>query len=108
MWRLRVQQWVKDCLWMLVHGQILPNEACCHRGMADSAQCQLCEGLVENIMHVVRDCPCAKEVWNVLHPQGRVSQFFELTCRDWLLQNLMCHEIEGESIGWAHKMAITC
>lgn len=93
---------------MLIHGRILTNEARCRRGMAVSAQCQRCGQLVEDVMHVVRDCPCATEVWSVLYPQGRVPDFYHLTGRDWFYKSLQHQEADADSITWAQKMAITC
>ncbi|KAH9792364.1 putative ribonuclease H protein [Citrus sinensis] len=50
--------------------------------------CARCGCVVENTLHVLRDCPSAKHVWSSLIPHGINHQFFSLNLRDWMLYNL--------------------
>lgn len=61
-WKIKVQQHVKDCVWMLAHGRVLTSKARWRRKMSMSVGCPRCDGLVEGVLHAVRDCPKAKEI----------------------------------------------
>lgn len=63
---------------------------------------------MEDVIHVVWDCLKAKEVWQVLHPQRYVRNFFSLPLQDWLFPNFQCQFDAGDGLFWAERMAITC
>lgn len=86
LWGLKVQQRVKDCVWLLAHGWVLTNELQWKRGVTNLARCQQCDAPIEDVLHIVRDCLCAQDVWDLLHPQGQVADFFVLPLKPWLLR----------------------
>lgn len=77
---------------MLVHERVLTNDACWHRGLASSARCPHCQGLLEDVLHVIRECPKAKEIGYGFYPQGMVEQFLSLPLRNWFFMNLICQQ----------------
>ncbi|KAL4276423.1 hypothetical protein AHAS_Ahas20G0205700 [Arachis hypogaea] len=56
--------------------------------MSNSAQCSVCNAADEDILHVLRDCPFAKAVWNFFKAHNIITDFFDMTIRDWLFANL--------------------
>ena len=51
------------------------------------ASCPLCNGPTESIIHVLRDCPIAQQVWNSLSPLMLPNLFFGANLLDWLRLN---------------------
>jgi ribonuclease HI len=70
--------------------------------------CSHCVDIVEDTLHVLRDCPLAKSVWcNLLTSNGR-STFFTGTIKDWVLLNL--HQNLGKNMDrdWSCVWATCC
>ena len=57
------------------------------RGMDVSPVCQLCREGLESILHVLRDCQIACNLWNSLSPPMPASLFFGLNITEWIRQN---------------------
>lgn len=60
-WKLRVQQRIKDFLWLVSHDRLLTNFARWHWGMSVTNECSRCNNVKEDTMHVIRDCKYALE-----------------------------------------------
>lgn len=75
---------------MLTDGRLLTNSARRHRGMSMTARCQRHVELVEDSLHIVRDCKHAREVWNSFFLMSRLKDFFSLSLKDFVLSNLRC------------------
>lgn len=105
-WRLCVQQRVEDCLWVLSHDHLLTTFGRWQRGLSSTAKCEGCDKLAEDILHVVRDCKFAREVWFPFFPQNRLIDFFSLNLRDWVLRNLSLNSEPGEDLDWPRKMSL--
>lgn len=67
---------MKDCLWTLAHGRSLTNEARWRKGLADSAMFARCGDILEDTMHVLSECPYAREIWSVFRPEEKVRNFY--------------------------------
>lgn len=91
LWKLWVQQWVKDCVWLMAHGRVLTSEARWHRGMASSAGCVRCDGLMEDVMHVLRHCPRAREIRSVFRPEEKIRDFTSIPLKEWFFEYLKSH-----------------
>lgn len=59
-WKLRVEQRIRTFLWLLSHDSLLCNFNRWRKGIADTAECQLCLAQTETSLHVVRDCQSAR------------------------------------------------
>ncbi|CAN1188821.1 Putative ribonuclease H protein At1g65750 [Linum perenne] len=57
---------VKHFLWLVAHGKILTNEERVRRKMTTIADCPRCSGVGESVMHILRECPFAVQVWSSL------------------------------------------
>lgn len=74
-WRLKIQQRVKSFLWVLDHDKLLTNYERWRRRIADNSDCQQSASQREDVLHAIRDCPGAGEVWDLNLPQqlGEIS-----------------------------------
>lgn len=63
-WKLKIPQKLKNFLWLTQHDRILSNKLRCERHLADEATCLRCRDNSESTLHILRDCPKAKAIWN--------------------------------------------
>ncbi|MED6222389.1 hypothetical protein PIB30_063896 [Stylosanthes scabra] len=54
------------------------------RHLSPQANYPRCNSNLEDIFHVLRDCPFAKSVWNLLDPQNLNSLFSILIPHEWI------------------------
>lgn len=62
----------------------------------------------EDIVHVLRVCKAAREVWRYSYPMIHLENFFYLSLKEWLGSNLKCKAEFRNELGWAEKMSIVC
>lgn len=67
-WQWNGPQQVRTFLWQAVHDRLLTNEARARRGMSSDSTCPYCLNQPETLMHVLRDCEFALQVWSHLVP----------------------------------------
>ncbi|MBA0577260.1 hypothetical protein Golob_027535 [Gossypium lobatum] len=63
----------------------------------------ICGHGFEDIVHVLRDCLTAKEVWLHVIPSEQHQRFFSDTLQNWLSANLFCHLRlqDGGNVTWS-------
>ncbi|CAI8602874.1 unnamed protein product [Vicia faba] len=86
-WKLQVQQRVKSFVCLLAHGRMWTNFQRSIRGLG-SAACDICGGVAETDIHLIRDCTKAMEVWCQHVPPLLQQVFFSLNLEDWVDANL--------------------
>lgn len=79
--------------WLLAHNSLLTNFGRWKRGMADTSDCHRRNDRREDVLHAVRDCPKAKEVWKLIVSHKLRESFFEWDLHIWLEKN-MCFSDE--------------
>ncbi|CAL2254548.1 unnamed protein product [Prunus armeniaca] len=62
-WKLTVPPKLKFFCWLMYHGKILSNEQRAKRQLTVDASCKSCGCGIESVIHLLRDCPRAKEVY---------------------------------------------
>ncbi|KAF7827295.1 putative ribonuclease H protein At1g65750 family [Senna tora] len=87
-WRLRVPQRVRSCLWLCGHNKLLTNAERVRRGMTGVASCSRCGGVYEDVIHAISDCPKAKHLWMRLVRSAHWPEFFSTDLQGWLLTNV--------------------
>ncbi|XP_057755680.1 uncharacterized protein LOC130974857 [Arachis stenosperma] len=65
-WRLHIPEKYKFLIWLSLHNAIPTAEFRLGRGLALSSTCHRCQNGSESILHCLRECPSAKEVWTLL------------------------------------------
>lgn len=108
LWKLKVPQKCKTFIWICLHDRLLTNVSRMHRGLSDSDICPQCGEHPETELHVLRDCACAKSVWEVFVPRHLFRQFF--SCRfmvSWVHTNLR-FTFERQEIEWQTWYVLIC
>ncbi|CAN1162405.1 Putative ribonuclease H protein At1g65750 [Linum perenne] len=96
-WRI-VWKWegpsrIKHFLWLVAHERVLTNGERCRRHIAQDSSCYRCSGVQEDLLHVVRDCTLAREVWRSLFPVYVVNNFFTEDLQVWLRNGLQAKNL---------------
>lgn len=47
-------------------------------------ECERCQQAIEDVVHAIRDCPWAREIWELLIPSCLHCQFFSLELECWM------------------------
>ncbi|CAN1760045.1 Putative ribonuclease H protein At1g65750 [Linum perenne] len=82
-WRWEGPQRIRHFLWLAAQNKLLTNEERCRRHLATSDECGGCNSAIESVIHVVRDCPVAKEIWYELLGVNSNHEFFQIAESDW-------------------------
>jgi hypothetical protein len=106
-WRLQVPERVKTFTWMMQHGRLLTNSLkskmrLCH------AMCDFCGDVEETILHVLRDCPRAREIWSCVITTNDRANFYMSEANHWIelnLHNTMHWNGEGS---WSDFWVMCC
>ena len=56
-------QRLRSFLWLAANEALLANYNSLRRGLTDVAVCPLCEIHEKTVLHILRDCRVAKEMW---------------------------------------------
>ena len=95
-------------LWLACKDKLLTNQTRRSRGFSDSSECQRCEGRAEDVIHVLRDCNKAIEVWIHIIPSFYLQEFFSInTVRGWVLWNINA-TFKVDEGPWRCWFAIIC
>lgn len=70
------------------HRKILTNSERAKRRMTNDESCTACENVQETVLHALRDCKVATDVWLKVISADSVSGFFWLNMEDWLSANI--------------------
>ncbi|KAA3479931.1 reverse transcriptase [Gossypium australe] len=84
------------------HLRLLTNSERVKRGIAQDVSRLLCGHIKEDILHILRDCPFAKEVWHNIIPANHLGSFFSGNISKWFFSNLQFLSINKLSVfPWA-------
>jgi ribonuclease HI len=86
-WRLGIPERARAFIWMLVHNRLLTNSRKSKMGLCH-AMCVHCGNKEETALHVMRDCPIAKEVWTGAITLQDRGLFFIGDFKHWISVNL--------------------
>ncbi|MFQ6628277.1 hypothetical protein Gotur_006784 [Gossypium turneri] len=75
-WIFTGLQRVRHFLRLLLKERLPTNVERCRRGLFGDLSCTLCGNVEESIIHVLRDCGNAREVWKQVIPSRVLLQFF--------------------------------
>ncbi|KAA3472323.1 reverse transcriptase [Gossypium australe] len=73
------------------------------RGIGLSNSCAICGHELEDMVHVLRDYPVAKDVWKLVLPNQLEQRFFfSDSFQTWISSNLSCHvRLQDSKVTWS-------
>jgi hypothetical protein len=99
-WKLKVPERVRSFIWLVRHDRLITNypKSKMHIG---EPWCRHCVDVVEDTMHVLRDCPLAKSIWcNLLNNEAR-EFFFSSALDDWITMNMRKECGRNSNLRWS-------
>lgn len=88
MWKFQGPRRVKLFIWLVLKQCLLTNVKWAKRGIGYDRSCDICGHHSGDILHVLRDCPTAKEVSTFALSDGANGCFFTGNLLQWLQSNL--------------------
>ncbi|MBA0634263.1 hypothetical protein Godav_029951 [Gossypium davidsonii] len=81
--------------------ELLTNLESVYRGFGNNSVCGVCGHNSKDVVHAIRDCTLARNIWNLLIPTDRHDRFYSDNLQDWLISNLQNYHdfCFGEIIG---------
>ncbi|KAK5824613.1 hypothetical protein PVK06_019394 [Gossypium arboreum] len=73
-WKCPGPQRVRVFLWMVLQGRLLSNVERVWRGILDDSSCLICGHYLEDVLHILRDCPTAKDVCAQVNPTHIIKE----------------------------------
>ncbi|MCH81203.1 RNA-directed DNA polymerase (Reverse transcriptase) [Trifolium medium] len=90
---------IQTFMWIAAHERLLTNFRRSKWRSDISPTCSVCGNEDETIIHVLRDCIHATQIWIRLVASNHITNFFSLTCRDWIFYNMEgAHNKEWQTI----------
>lgn len=86
-WKYKGTQRVKFFIWLAFKQKLLANMKQVRREIGNGNLCAICGYDSKDILHAIRDCSRAKEVWNQVISVDR-SGIFSRSLKEWLEDNL--------------------
>lgn len=83
-----MQERCRIFFWKVYHGRLTTNEYWARYGADISVACEICGAVSENVLHILRDCPAASCVWNILLPLNVKTRMQQLRLKEWVEANL--------------------
>lgn len=75
-------------LWLVKHGRIMSNEERKKIGFIMNDYCHKCQGVREDVDHILRKCPLSKEVWKEILLAGSFNSRWWCDFPTWLNVNI--------------------
>ncbi|CAJ2637065.1 unnamed protein product [Trifolium pratense] len=107
-WAWRGPHRIQTFMWMAAHERILTNYRRSRWGIGISPLCNICGAADETVIHVLRDCISATQVWLRLVPSNQSSNFFSLSCRDWIFKNITNNFHGTHDLNWTSTFMVAC
>jgi len=82
-----VPERVRYFIWLLNHDRLLTNYNK-SRMRLGSAMCSFCGNILENSLHVLRDCPLVMPIWLNVVPVNMRDRFFIGDLNQWIAFNM--------------------
>lgn len=99
---------LKMFTWTLVQGRLLTNVQRFKRKLTVDPCYKFCPGIHESMVHLLRDCPHAQLVWNVVNVPCSMQQTFNLDWNGWISANTLQAGCKWHSFVWKYFFIIIC
>ncbi|GLT63422.1 hypothetical protein SLA2020_359880 [Shorea laevis] len=108
-WSLKAPPKAKSLLWLMLHNRVLTNSTRFARGMAQNDICPRCCNDQEDILHLFRDCPASKGIWEMWINDGLWYRWQQMDRLTWISHNLSRSNVKVEyGLEWGVAFAIVC
>lgn len=105
-WKINVPPKIKIFLWEL-HGKLLTNDHKMHRKMTTNPACTICNHPKEDLQHLFRECPNAKQIIGMLPRQRRSLWANGLNFQTWVKSNINSGGRGKEDQLWVSVFCLT-
>ena len=86
-WKLGCSKKIRFFIWLVTHDRILTNQHRVTIGIAQTDACPKCSQQTETVMHLLRDCPKSRCVWDRFLPPSKRHIFFSCLQSHWVKGN---------------------
>ncbi|KAK4285196.1 hypothetical protein QN277_001926 [Acacia crassicarpa] len=107
-WKLKIPERCKVFTWLVLHKRLLTNASRHKRGLTSDSRCPVCDAEIENLQHVLRDCPETLNLWKSVVPQCLWSKFSSLSFDHWFQWNSSYKDRRVESEEWRQQFILIC
>ncbi|GAU48589.1 hypothetical protein TSUD_405790 [Trifolium subterraneum] len=104
LWRWNGPHRIQTFMWIATHERLLTNYRRSRWGNGTSPTCPACGQEDETILHVLRDCMFATQIWIRLVASNHITDSLSLTCRDWIVDNIS----GAHTKDWHTIFMVTC
>jgi hypothetical protein len=74
-WKAKTESKCRFFAWTLLHNRVLTAENLLKRGWPCNPSCCLCNSTFETTIHLCKDCPFSREVWDKILSWANLSSF---------------------------------
>lgn len=107
-WKLvgdsKVPQRIRFFLWLVTHDRIMSNMNRFSHGLARTPFCGRCPNTKKSTLHLLRDCPSARDIWRQLVLRIKLTTFFTSPLHQWIRSNLATSDTNPK---WPTTFAVT-
>ncbi|KAL6130466.1 hypothetical protein ACLB2K_068845 [Fragaria x ananassa] len=107
-WSLKIPPKLKIFLWTFVSSKLLTNVQRFRRRLTGDSSCHYCKGVPESMLHLFRDCPKAKVVWNSFNIPSNMLTTFNLGWDSWISANLLQRNCHFNNMSWNIFFVFCC
>lgn len=100
-WKIKAHPRIFFFIWQLCHGKIPTTGLLNDMGMNVDPMCRSCKQRMEDIVHLLQECPYAVNFWQKLKIPISKLATFNLHIKDWLKINVMSYEKHTSNLEWA-------
>ncbi|CAN1779457.1 Putative ribonuclease H protein At1g65750 [Linum perenne] len=87
-WSWRGPNRVRFFLWLAFQDKLLTNAQRLRRNLSSDATCSTCQDPNEDVLHIIRDCPAAREVWALIGGFDLTSVHWREQRQAWMIHYL--------------------
>ncbi|CAN1777535.1 Putative ribonuclease H protein At1g65750 [Linum perenne] len=87
-WNWKGPNKIRHFIWLAAHDRLLTNHARKRRNLTEDTRCHWCLHPDETVIHVLRDCSFAQEVWRAIERGQRTDREWQEPLEVWLPSNL--------------------
>lgn len=107
-WKVEVSERIRTFLWLAARGRIMTNGHLYKCHLRQDSGCEVCGAALEDIVHVIRDCPTVVQLWRCFLQTDEMASFFNLDKASWLKNNLQSTALWEDNNKWSSTFALIC